>query len=254
MTINFDLTTLFSGSVSPVLFLDFDGTVSKIDVIDAILEEFADPSWLEIEQEWIDGRIGSRECLRRQFELVRVTPLELDVFLAGFDLDEGTLSLLDLCRKIAIPVHIASDGFTYYIDRMLRKAINDPAAIANVGVWANELIPTGKDRWRTNFPHLPNVCGDGCATCKPAVMKMNNRTGAPTVFIGDGLSDRFAAKSADVVFAKEKLVDFCGKNDILYHHYDNLQQISDSLRSAYESVTSHESDGLGFLEPSLVQV
>lgn len=251
---NFDLTTLFSGSVSPVLFLDFDGTVSKIDVIDAILEEFADPSWLEIEQEWIDGRIGSRECLRRQFELVRATPLELDVFLAGFDLDEGTGSLLELCREKAIPVHIVSDGFTYYIDRMLRKRIDDPAAIANVGVWANELIPIGKDRWRTNFPHLPAVCGDGCATCKPAMMNMNKPAGAPAVFIGDGLSDLFAAREAGVVFAKEKLADFCGRNDILYHHYANLQQISDSLRSAYESVTSHERNGLGLLEPSLVRV
>ena len=251
---NFDLTTLFSGSVSPVLFLDFDGTVSKIDVIDAILEEFADPSWLEIEQEWIDGRIGSRECLRRQFELVRATPLELDIFLAGFDLDEGTLSLLDLCREISVPVHIASDGFTYYIDRMLRKAIGDPLTIASVGVWANELIPVGKDRWRTNFPHLPAVCGDGCATCKPVVMKMNNRSGAQAVFIGDGLSDRLATQNANVIFAKQKLAEFCQNNDILYHHYANLQEISDGLKAAYEATVRHESDRLGLLKPSLVRI
>ena len=38
-----------------IFFCDFDGTVTKEDVIDRILEEFADPMWKDIERvlgEW----------------------------------------------------------------------------------------------------------------------------------------------------------------------------------------------------------
>ena len=136
---------------------------------------------------------------------------------------------------------------------MLRKMIEDPQKIAAIGVWANELIPTDKDRWRTNFPHMRNICGDGCATCKPAVMKMNNRTQAPTMFIGDGLSDRFAAQYASVVFAKHKLAEFCRRNHILHDQYANLKQISVSLRKACESAAVGENGRLLQLELSPVE-
>src|SRR5471032_695977 len=39
---------------------DFDGTITRTDVIDTILERFADPSWEAVEDEWLSGKIGSR--------------------------------------------------------------------------------------------------------------------------------------------------------------------------------------------------
>ena len=250
MKTNFDLNNIFLRPVSPVLFLDFDGTVSKRDVIDAILEEFADDRWLEVEQEWVDGKIGSRECLRRQFELVRVTPDEMDEYLCGFGLDEGVTSILDLCGEIGMPVHIVSDGFEYYIRRMLKKGIEDQEKVHKIGVWANEMIPVGKNQWRTDFPHLLDVCSDGCATCKPAMMKMNASFGVPTIFIGDGLSDRFAAQRADIVYAKQKLAEFCGRNMIPHIEYANLNQVAESLREATESLPAAFNGVLGELSIS----
>ncbi len=250
MKTNTDLTSIFAGAVPPVLFLDFDGTLSKRDVIDAILEKFADEKWLEVEKEWVDGRIGSRECLRRQFDLLRVTPFVLDGYLSGFELDHGVVSLLDFCSEARIPVHIVSDGFEYYIRRMLKKGIADPEKMRNIGIWANELTPVGEDRWTTEFPHAPEVCGDGCATCKPAVMSIENRFAAPAIFVGDGLSDRFAAQTADVVFAKQKLADFCLQNQIAHEKYDDLHQVADSLRMAYEAAATVDNWGLQQLELS----
>ena len=66
---------------SPILFLDFDGTISERDAVDAILEEFADSRWLAVEEEWKAGRIGSRECLRAQMSLVSATPAEVNALL-----------------------------------------------------------------------------------------------------------------------------------------------------------------------------
>ena len=34
---------------SPILFLDFDGTISRADVVDALLERFALPEWRQLD-------------------------------------------------------------------------------------------------------------------------------------------------------------------------------------------------------------
>lgn len=121
MNPNSYLSEIFAESQSPVVFLDFDGTISKRDVIDRILEEFADSRWLDAEEKWLNGEIGSRECLEKQFSFVRAAPAELDEFLDTLELDEGFAPLLDVCREANLDVHIVSDGFDYYIRRLLEK-------------------------------------------------------------------------------------------------------------------------------------
>ena len=58
-------------------FLDFDGTITTSDVVDMVLEATADKRWKEVEKEWNAGKIGSRECLTRQVELIKATPDDL---------------------------------------------------------------------------------------------------------------------------------------------------------------------------------
>ena len=59
------------------VFVDFDGTIAPSDATDMLFEQFADPSWREVEEEWQAGVIGSRECMTRQVSLLRATPQEL---------------------------------------------------------------------------------------------------------------------------------------------------------------------------------
>ena len=105
----------------PVLFVDFDGTVTTRDVVDVILEKFADERWLEIEKQWRRGRIGSRDCLRAQMALVRATRGELDALLDSIRVDEGFALLLEICARHQLAVHILSDGFDYCIRRILER-------------------------------------------------------------------------------------------------------------------------------------
>ena len=229
------LTEIFSGAQSPVLFVDFDGTISKRDVIDRILEEFADDRWLAVEEKWVRGEIGSRQCLSEQFAFVNVSPGELNEFLDTLELDEGFGALLDFCLAANIETHIVSDGFDYYIKRLLAKNLH-PAQTDALKIWANRLIPQENNGWQTEFPYFPQVCKDGCATCKPRVMSEQNSLNAPTIFIGDGLSDRFAAKVADVVFAKHKLSKFCLQNGVPQTVYSTLKQVADNLNEAFEII------------------
>ena len=80
------------------VFVDFDGTIAPVDTTDLLLERFADKGWLDIEEQWKSGKIGSRECLVRQIDLVRATPAELDDFVSRIDIDPDFPAFIDLCR------------------------------------------------------------------------------------------------------------------------------------------------------------
>jgi 2-hydroxy-3-keto-5-methylthiopentenyl-1-phosphate phosphatase len=215
----------------PILFLDFDGTISERDAIDAILEEFADPQWLAVEEEWKSGRIGSRECLRTQMALVRATREEINTLLDTIKVDRGLTTLLETCARHRVPVHVVSDGFDYCIHRILAGAgPRVEHALHGVSVFSSRLKFEGAC-WRVEFPYFAETCAHGCATCKPAVMRRLNRVGATSIFVGDGLSDRYAAESADLVFAKKRLAAYCRERSIAHVAYDELGKVAAYLES-----------------------
>jgi 2-hydroxy-3-keto-5-methylthiopentenyl-1-phosphate phosphatase len=212
-----------------MLFLDFDGTITRRDATDAILEAYADAQWLGIEHEWKAGRMSSRECLTAQMALVRAPRDEIDALLDEVEIDEGFAPLLETCSAQGVPVHILSDGFDYCIQRILsRPSLNLARHLRGVQIVSSHLEPDG-DRWRIGFRSFEPACTHGCATCKPAAMEALNTTGGRTIFVGDGLSDKYAAARADLVFAKDSLAAYCDAQALSYAPYDNLATIARRL-------------------------
>jgi 2-hydroxy-3-keto-5-methylthiopentenyl-1-phosphate phosphatase len=211
---------------TPILFLDFDGTISRRDAVDAILETYADPQWLTFEEEWRAGRIGSRDCLRAQMSLVRASRKQIDGLLDEIGFDEDLIALLEMCAMQDIPAHIISDGFDYCIRRILSGASKRVAALLRGGRVCAAHLESRGHLWRTEFPFFHQTCGHGCATCKPAVMRLLNKTNAPAIFVGDGFSDRYAVESADLVFAKDGLAEYCTEQSIEHTPYQNLGDVT----------------------------
>jgi 2-hydroxy-3-keto-5-methylthiopentenyl-1-phosphate phosphatase len=213
-----------------IVFLDFDGTVTIRDATDAILDAFADRAWLDIEAAWIAGQIGSRECLSAQIALVTASSAQVNHLLDGIEVDRGLANLLEVCAAERAPVHILSDGFDYCIERILgRPDQNLLAQLTGARIVSSSLRPDGV-RWRASFQHPLEPCAHGCATCKPAAMKRLNPTGALTMFVGDGFSDRHAAKGADVVFAKGRLASFCEEASIPYLPFGTLSAVAMDIK------------------------
>ena len=214
----------------PMLFLDFDGTMTQRDATDAILEAFADPTWLDVERAWLAGSIGSRDCMRAQIDLVSASPAHVDALLDGIDLDPGLSMLLDASAAFGVPLHIVSDGFDYCIRRILGRPDRGLShRIAESQIFSSGLEPVRSNRWRATFSHPPDPCAHGCATCKPAVIERLSGGACLVVFVGDGLSDRHAAACADVVFAKDKLAAYCDHASIPYTPFDTLASVTEGL-------------------------
>lgn len=207
-----------------MLFLDFDGTITWRDVVDVMLETYADPKWLSIEADWRTGRLGSRDCLSQQMALVRATRRQLSDLIDSIEVDEGFGQLIELCKSSDIPVHVISDGFDYCINRILARTLSGQQS-AITSVHASHLDISARP-WRTEYPFFRQSCAHGCATCKPAVMRLLNPKCKPAIFVGDGLSDRYAVESADLVFAKNDLAEYCRDNSIEHIEFRNLAEVA----------------------------
>lgn len=200
--------------------MDFDGTISKVDVTDAILQKFAPPEWLVIEELWEKGEIGSRECLARQMALIKVPLMELVNFVEGISIDKTFSQFITFLKQEQISFGIISDGFNVFVQEILANA-----GIKDVPVYANGLREQ-HGKLETYFPHAKSNCPAG--TCKCAV-RHSISCSSPFVFIGDGRSDFCIAENADFVFAKGKLEKYCLAKEIPHINFTDFSEIQKML-------------------------
>jgi 2,3-diketo-5-methylthio-1-phosphopentane phosphatase len=216
------------GGFAPVVFCDFDGTVTQLDVTDQILTQLAHPSWREIEQEWVMGLIGSRECLERQIALVDASAQELHAVIDSIAIVPHFAAFCRFARRRRVPLHIVSDGFDYVICRMLKRGGVAGAFRNGSHLFASALRVEGR-RLLLSFPHSAEPCEHGCATCKAAVIRERSEGRRPVVFVGDGMSDRFAVEVADLVFAKRQLLAYCRERGIACHPFETFKDVQGVL-------------------------
>jgi 2-hydroxy-3-keto-5-methylthiopentenyl-1-phosphate phosphatase len=200
------------------VFVDFDGTISVGDTTDLILEGFADPAWRTIEADWVAGRIGSRECLARQIDLVRASPDALDTFARDAAIDPHFSQFAALCGAHRLPLTVVSDGLDRIAIAMLARAGIDVPVIANHLEWL------GGARWRLGFPHGREDCRAAAGNCK--CMALAAEPDALRVLVGDGRSDFCAAATADLVIAKGALAEHCRRSGIGYEPFANFADAS----------------------------
>ncbi len=211
-------------ATGPIIFSDFDGTISLADVTDQILERLADPSWHGVEERWLRGEIGSRECLSEQIALVRTEVEPFHELIDSIRLDPGFVEFYHLVQARQIPFYVLSDGFDYVIRRLLRRSGATGPLRNGSHLFSSSLKPEA-GRLTTLFPHPAAGCEHGCATCKPEIMGRLRKRHQPVIYIGDGLSDRFAVPEASLVFAKHKLLDYCRSHAIRCEPFETFGDV-----------------------------
>jgi 2-hydroxy-3-keto-5-methylthiopentenyl-1-phosphate phosphatase len=198
------------------VLLDFDGTISEADTTDLLLERFAEPAWHEIEGDWKAGRIGSRECMARQIDLVRATPAEMDAFIRTVRIDRGFRGFVRRFGQLGHSLIVVSDG----LDRIIRTVF-DRAEI-DLPYFANHLQWRGGDRWRLTFPHARGTCATLSGNCKCSFAE--GRPRQLTIMVGDGRSDFCVAGRADLVLAKGSLLSHCRANDLPHCAFETFEE------------------------------
>lgn len=197
--------------------IDFDGTLSRKDTVDTMLEKFAPAEWKNIEQDWLDGRITAVECMQQQIRMVKADHITIENYFRSIELDDSFLPFYRHVSAFA-GVSIISDGLDHAIQVATRQA-----GLPEIPAYANRLhfVPDGID---ISFPHLSPLCDAGNGVCKCTVAR--NLSGAgQVVLVGDGKSDACLARSADVVFAKSSLLRYCREQGIAHIPFDTFADI-----------------------------
>ncbi|MFI5355820.1 MAG: MtnX-like HAD-IB family phosphatase [Opitutales bacterium] len=183
------------------VYFDFDNTITEFDVLDDLITRFArDDSWQQVELDWQAGRIGSRECLERQFATVRLTAAGLEDYLRTIRIDPAFPRIVALLRSRGIEPVIVSDSFTTVIGRVLGHH-----GLTGLPILANELTIAG-DELRLSFPYFHSIC-TRCGNCKTShLMRRDRAPGTRKVYVGDGQSDVCPAGFCEILFAKGSLL------------------------------------------------
>ncbi len=212
------------------IFSDFDGTITRQDVGDAMFERFGGERCKEIVQEYRDGTISAVQCFRNECEACgTVHRDELNRFLDEQEIDRTFIDFVRYYRDAGLVCYIVSDGMDYYIRRILnRHGVGDVPFFANVLQFVAE-ESTGKVRFEPTFPYRDETCSR-CACCKRNHLLTMSADDDLILYIGEGYSDRCPARYADVVFAKDDLLRYCREENISFYEYRTFADVTQRLQ------------------------
>ena len=201
---------------------DFDGTISEGDIGSALLETFALPGAgamrRELFERWVRDEIGSRELTVAECEPVRVDEATAREFVRRFAIDPGFAAFARAIRAAGEELVVVSDGFDFYIHEHL-----DRAGLAGLPVRAN-VARFVDGRIVPEFPYQGG-CGR-CGNCKSIHVAEWKARGFEAIVVGDGYSDRCAARAADRVHAKRHLLAWCRKEGMPVTEFTGFEPLA----------------------------
>jgi 2-hydroxy-3-keto-5-methylthiopentenyl-1-phosphate phosphatase len=201
-----------------LILVDFDGTITQKDVGAALFNTYSKNESQKIVSRWIKGEIGSRECLERECQLIKITEAELKKFVLRQKIDVKFPAFVDYCKRENHGLVILSDGLDLYIKLILEKY-----GLSEVPFYSN-VLNFNNGKLSLEFPFFEKGCGN-CGNCKKYHLRRLKGKTQKVIYIGDGLSDKCAVSEADFVFAKDDLREFCIKSNIKSYSYRNFSDI-----------------------------
>ncbi|MFD0713641.1 2-hydroxy-3-keto-5-methylthiopentenyl-1-phosphate phosphatase [Paenibacillus sp. GCM10027626] len=206
----------------PIIFCDFDGTITQNDNIIAIIRHFNPPGWEAL----VDEIIGERKSIKEGVgELFRLLPVTLkqemtDFVIGNASIRAGFQELLDYCRKQEIEFYVTSGGIDFFVYPLL----------APYGIPQNHIYCNGSDfsgpQVEITWPHAcDDHCHNNCGMCKSTIIRRFPKEQYKRILIGDSVTDFEGAKLADLVFARSHLTTKCTQLGLPHFEYITFHDV-----------------------------
>jgi 2-hydroxy-3-keto-5-methylthiopentenyl-1-phosphate phosphatase len=201
------------------VFLDFDGTITLEDTGVYLLEQLAEPEWHEVEERYVTGDIGSKECMALEWAMLPRDRPTVEATARQVSIDPGFVDLVSYLLARGAEVCILSDGFGWLAEEV-GSEVGIPV-VTNAVDW---------NSWEVLFPNEDLTCDCAlCGACKRTPIRKAKARGRTTVLVGDGASDVKGATVADVVFAKDELADWCATHAVVFEPFLELADVQRAL-------------------------
>jgi len=198
------------------IVVDWDGTVTEVDGLHLVLEEFGDLGIYRAAERTLGRRLTLHEVIALEFETVRAPLAEVvDWVRANVRVRPGFAAFASTRRPLVL-----SSGFHELIEPVLeREGIE-------VELRANRLEPR-PDGWRARFRNEDPcpVCGEPCKRADVAGLD-------GFVYVGDGYSDRCVSLAASRVFARDGLAEYLAARRVAFEPFSDFHDLETTLARA----------------------
>ena len=193
--------------------LDWDGTVTELDGLHLVLEEFGDATIYDEAERRLGRGLTLHEVIAWEFRSVRAPLAEVvDWALEHVRVRDGFAAFAREHRPLVL-----SSGFHELIEPVLAR---EGVALE---VRANRLDPR-PEGWVALFRNEESclVCGEPCKRADVAGLD-------GFVYAGDGFSDRCVALAAARVFARDGLARFLESRGTPFEPFDDFRDLARAL-------------------------
>ena len=203
-------------------FVDFDGTITKQDVGDAIFLNFCDKKIVDdIIEKLLSDKISAMQSWVSLCEIAKIPgKKELNDFVDAIEIDPAFHGFVKFCEDNNIDIYVLSDGFDYYINRIFERE-----GLQDLKFYSNKLEITEDNHLIPHFPYFDIDCQTS-ANCKRNHIINHSGDDEYTIFVGDGNSDKYTSQFCDFIFAKDDLLKFCEKERITYFPFNDFNDVT----------------------------
>lgn len=203
------------------VFIDFDGTITQKDVGESIFREFGDKEKIDlIIKDLLSDKITAKQSWIEMCKTIYHTNINsLNAFINSMEVDQGFHNFVNYCESKNVEIFILSDGFDYYIDRILKRE-----NLERLKYFSNHLRISDRNKLTPVFPYSDLYCRSSANNKRNHIIN-NSSDDDFTIYVGDGNSDKDPALYCDFIFAKKGLLKYCEKENVTFFPYNTLDDV-----------------------------
>ncbi len=204
--------------MKPIVFCDFDGTITVEETFVAMLKQLAPEISAEIIPKLYNQEMTLRQGVRIMLESIPSRCYsEMIEFSRTQQIRPGFVELIDFLETQNIPIVVVSGGIRIMVETVLGELVNRLA-----GLYAVE-INTEEAYWRVSSEF------EGGTELVAKVQVMDLYQTDPKIAIGDSVTDLNMALAAPIVFARDRLAKYLDQHQKSYIPWTNFLDVRDYL-------------------------
>lgn len=214
----------------PVIFCDFDGTITNSDNIIAVMKKYAPPEWEAIKDDILGQKVSIQDGVGKLFSLLPSTSKDMIIqyLMKNAVIREGFKEFVAFTKENDITLYIVSGGIDFFVYPLLECLVEPEQIYCNGSDFSGETINI---LW-------PQACDDdcqnGCGCCKPSLIRKLAGPDDYKIVIGDSITDLQAAKLADEVIARDFLLEKCQELDLPHTPFTTFYDVIDVITKRLE--------------------
>ncbi len=222
--------------------LDFDGTITTVDVSHILLTNYARSQWRDLLERAKKGENIGKAWLLETAPLLPADRYKLlDFVMKQLNPRPGFEEFVAWAQGQDCGLFVATDGYGFYVEPFLAAQ-----GVSGIKVYRNQTIFGPPQRLILGHPH-PDC--DLCGTCKVKCVLEAKGEFDHVIFVGNGQNDRFGASHAHAIFARDELVSCCKASGLPHYRWDTFFDIMDLTKRGIEF---HDPAGLSLCPVSPV--